>query len=346
VVVAVMLLVHSRYAGRGDDSQARTYPSSPTATPTVAPTTEAGSWKLVQLPQSGTGPLLSVITHARHTVDMTMYELQDPQIVDALTAAQHRGVRVRVVLNGAYSGRSENRKAYQQLQSGDVQVKWGPSGTIVHQKTITADAGKRGAVAAIGTGNLQPQYYADTLDAWVLDTDQKQIRAIDATFDSDWAAVTGHLGAAIPAAGLVWSPGDEGTLVATIDSARSEVQFSGEELSDKAVIAALATRAKAGVRCQILMTAQSEYSDALSRLSSDGCVVRTYKDASGVLYVHEKQLIVDGSELLIGSQNASVASLDYDRELSLVLTSKIAPSVLSEAKREYATVFGGATPWR
>jgi phosphatidylserine/phosphatidylglycerophosphate/cardiolipin synthase-like enzyme len=51
------------------------------------------------------------------------------------------------------------------------------------------------------------------------------------------------------------------------------------------------------------------------------CQVHLYPDTSQALYMHcEKQIITDGTRVLIGSQNASVASLVYNRELSLQVT--------------------------
>jgi hypothetical protein len=46
------------------------------------------------------------------------------------------------------------------------EVKWAPNGVIYHQKTITVDD----TTAAVGTGNLTPQYYSTSRDARVLDT--------------------------------------------------------------------------------------------------------------------------------------------------------------------------------
>ena len=322
-------------AGSGQDS-----------TPATAAPTGTGSWQLVQEPAAGMAGVRQLITGAQRSIDMTMYELQDSQTVNELTAAARRGVKVRVILDAAYNGKKANADAYAQLQRGGAAVKWGPGNTIVHQKTITADAGQAGAVSAIGTGNLQQQYYASTLDAWVLDRDQVQVAAIETTFASDWATMPAQLGQATQASGLLWSPGAESALASVIASAKTRVQFSSEELSDRTVIDALAQRAKAGVACQVLMTKQSEYAAALRQLQAAGCNVRAYPDSSHDLYVHEKQVIVDGDELLIGSQNASRASLAYDRELSVLVTSSSAASVVDGAERAYASAFNAAPTYR
>ncbi|MFC4245066.1 phosphatidylserine/phosphatidylglycerophosphate/cardiolipin synthase family protein [Gryllotalpicola reticulitermitis] len=342
VVVAILAAAGAYFARTGQAGSAGTdAQASPAASPQAAPAS-AGSWQLVQEPSAGMAGIRQLITGAKRSIDMTMYELQDTQTVDELTAAAQRGVTVRVILDAAYSGKSANADAYTQLEHGGVAVKWGPASTIVHQKTITVDAGQAGAASAIGTANLQQQYYASTLDAWVIDRDQAQVDAIEATFASDWAAMPGQLGQAQNAAGLLWSPGAQSALASVIASAKTRVQFSSEELSDEAVIQALEGRAKAGVACQVLMTQQSEYAAAMRQLEAAGCSVHAYPDSSSALYVHEKQVIVDNDELLIGSQNASVASLSYDREMSVLVTSQSAPAVVSEAESAYTSAFNGA----
>ncbi|AYG05532.1 hypothetical protein D7I44_17795 (plasmid) [Gryllotalpicola protaetiae] len=341
IAAAGAYLAHSGPARSSAGSAQNATPAAPQAAPAAA-----GSWQLIQEPAAGLAGIQQLITGAQRSIDMTMYELQDTQTVDELTAAAQRGVKVRVILDAAYNGKQANADAYAQLQRGGVAVKWGPADTIVHQKTITADAGQAGAVSAIGTGNLQQQYYARTLDAWVLDRDQAQVSAIEATFTSDWAAMPAQLGQTAAAEGLLWSPGAESAVAAVVSQATSRVQFSSEELSDRTVIEALEARARAGVACQVLMTEQGEYDDALQQLQAAGCSVRAYPDSSRDLYVHEKQVIVDGRELLIGSQNASRASLGYDRELSVLVTSSSAASVVDGAENAYASAFNGAPAFK
>lgn len=320
------------------------------ATPTPAPSVSAsgsaagaGAWRLVQEPDDGMASIDAVLTGATKTLTVTMYELQDAAVVDDLVAAERRGVQVRVLLDAAYNGRTANAAAYRTLTAADVPVRWEPAGTIVHQKTITADAGTAAAVTAVGTANLQSQYYADTLDAWVLDTDRPQVAAIAGTFDADWAAAPeNRLGTAVQASGLLWSPDAETTYIADVDAATTSVQVSSEELGDSDVLTALEQRARAGVACQVLLTDQSEWRSAFTALTAAGCTVRTDPDTSTALYVHEKQLLVDGRSVLIGSQNIGVESLTRNRELSVTVTD---PVVVAAAEQAFAVRFDAATAW-
>jgi len=168
-----------------------------------------------------------------------------------------------------------------------------------------------------------------------------QVKAITETFTADWDAAPGALGKAVDAPGLVWSPNAATALVQQITSAKHSVQFSSEELADPRIIDALGGDAKRGVTCQIVMTADS-WDSAFTILKTDGCQIRTYKNSSKVLYIHEKQIIVDDTSVLLGSQNASATSLNKNRELSILTTNQ---TIVKDTETEFTKVFNGGTSY-
>jgi PLD-like domain len=109
--------------------------------------------------------VLDPIEHAKRSVELVMYEDEDPQVDAALAADERRGVRVRVLLNGGYYGQgsSENRAAYTYLTAHRVPVRWTPSYfALTHQKTLVVDG-----TAYILTLNFTPAYYAlSRTSAW------------------------------------------------------------------------------------------------------------------------------------------------------------------------------------
>ncbi len=76
-------------------------------------------------PGPGIGPIYKLITGARHSVDLTMYELADPAAEADLAADAARGVDVRVLLD-QHLEKSANTGAYDYLSaqlaavSGDI----------------------------------------------------------------------------------------------------------------------------------------------------------------------------------------------------------------------------------
>lgn len=126
-----------------------------------------------------------MIGEAKHSLDMTMYELADPQVVSLLTAAHRRGVAVRVLLDRAGGGAGVNQAAFDQLSAQGVPVRWAPSAVTFHQKTLTADR----TVSAILTGNLTAPYYPTNRDFVVFDRSPAAVSSIERTFTRDWNGV-------------------------------------------------------------------------------------------------------------------------------------------------------------
>ena len=286
----------------------------------------AGYYRLVQYPGAGFGGFYAQIVHSRRSVDMEMYELEDATAEQDLVAAAARGVKVRVLLDQDFSRGEVNRSAAGYLAAHGVEVRWAPAGYIFHIKATTFD----GSATDISTANLVSKDYRTTRDAEIVDTNPRQVRAVEATFSNDWTA--GASGSpksqTVQAPGLIWSPDSgsgtaETALVKQIGSARKTVDFESEELSDSAVSGALAADARRGVRCRIVMTRSSDWDRAFRAITRAGCQVHLFADSASALYIHEKLILDDPGtareSLLIGSQNASHTSLTKNRELGILL---------------------------
>jgi cardiolipin synthase len=295
---------------------------------------------LVTEPDQGLTPIYQMLTTATRTIDMTMYELVDTQAEWLLVEATGRGVTVRVILDQNLE-QCDNQEAYEYLQSHRVNVVWANKKyAATHQKTIVTD----GSIAAIMTLNLTSRYYSNTRDFAVIDTDAQDIAAIQEVFDADFtgAAVTPTAGE-----GLVWSPAQSSpALLAIIASAKSSLQIESEEMSDSAVVTALMTAARSGVQVKVTMTYDSSYAANLTKLTAAGVKVSTYA-ANASLYVHAKTILADYGEkyaaAFVGSENFSVASLQSNRELGIVLSDAAIMASLNETLTQD---FNGATVWK
>lgn len=312
-----------------------------------------GYYRLVQYPGAGFGGFYTQIADAHRTIDMEMYELDDGSAERDLAAAAARGVRVRVLLDKAFSGAKANRSAAQYLTAHGVAVEWAPAGYIFHIKTTTFDS----HTSDVSTANLVSRYYPTTRDAEIIDSDPPQVRAIEQTFSNDWTA--GASGSprsqTVGSSGLVWSPNTgsgtaETALVAQITSARDTVDFESEELSDPAIYRALAAVASRGVKCRVVMTRSSEWDPAFGVITKAGCLVHLFPDSSTALYIHEKLILDDQAtareSMLIGSQNASVTSLTRNRELGILLTrADGGGGAIATASATFDSDFGHASSW-
>ena len=309
----------------------------------VTPSTPA-EFSLVQYPAAGFGGLYAQTSAARKSIDMEMYELQDPIEIAKLIAAHHRGVDVRVLLDSAFEVKASNTAAYLALRAGGVGVRWAPRSTIFHIKTTTFDD----RTSDISTANLTPQYYLTTRDAAIVDSYPVQVSAIVKTFDNDWDGDDPSSDES-NAPGLVWSPNAESAMVNQINSATTSVDFTSEELSDPYIYKALAQDAQRGVHCRIVMMDEAEWATAFGVVTSAGCQVHVFPDTAKGLYIHEKLVLVDAdtakSSAMIGSQNASYASLAFDRELSIILSGTQAPRVLDSLTSTFNADFAAAKTW-
>jgi phosphatidylserine/phosphatidylglycerophosphate/cardiolipin synthase-like enzyme len=307
--------------GAAPEQLAQTAGTSATAARSVAvksatmgrSSSPAASLRLLTEPASGIGPIYKLITGARSSVDLTMYELADPTAEADLAADAARRVDVRVLLDG-HLEKSANTSAYAYLSAHRVHVRWASAGTTYHQKTLTVD----NATSVIMTLNLVARDYPGTRDFAVIDTGRADVAAIVATFNADFAgrAITPPGGA-----DLVWSPTNAKTSVlSVIDGAKHTLAVEDEEMDDPAVTAALAAAAGRGVRVTITMTADSEWDEAFAGLARAGVRIRLYPNQASALYIHAKAIVADagrsGQRVLVGSQNFSVASLGYNRELA------------------------------
>ena len=293
---------------------------------------------LITEPDAGIAPIYALLRSAHKSVDLVIYELEDTQATAILAADAQRGVRVRVLLDSHFVGHY-NKPAYSYLRSHGVDVRWASSRfDLTHEKAIVID----GKLAAIMTMNLTSRYYSSTRDFVLVDRGSGDVKAVEATFATDWA---GGGSARTSPADLVWSPGAQGALVALIASAQHTLLVENEEMGDQAVISALEAAARRGVAVEIVMTRQSTWTGAFNALERAGVKVRTYA-SSASLYIHAKAIAVDpglsDQRVFVGSQNFSLASLLYNRELGLITPQ---PAIVADIAAVISRDGAGATPW-
>jgi phosphatidylserine/phosphatidylglycerophosphate/cardiolipin synthase-like enzyme len=276
--------------------------------------------RLFTEPDDGRGPVLDVINAAQKSITVTIYEISDPDVVNALIAAQQRGVAVQVLYNYySFTSKDPNAATISQLQGAGVQVKPAPQTyEITHQKTLVADA----QTAVIMSFNLQASYFSTSRDFGYVTSDPALVGEIEQVFQADWndSPVTPSQPA------LVWSPVNSRTKITqVIEGATASLDIYNEELEDKSVVGAIAAAAQRGVKvrvlCAVLGSANKDGNAAgKSEINSAGGQA---KSGTG-LYIHAKMVLADygtaSAQAYMGSENFSATSLDKNRELGVILT--------------------------
>ena len=145
---------------------------------------------------------------------------------------------------------------------------------------------------------------------------------------------------------------DEGNvrqrMLRVIAQAQRDLDVYNEEMADPELIDALAVAAPrllaAGGLLRIVMTDNSAYHAAFNQLTAAGAAVHLFTKASGVLYIHAKVLMADGKTAYIGSTNISSDSMNYNRELGLLIDQQ--PTLLAPVRRSFEADFKQGLAWQ
>jgi cardiolipin synthase A/B len=321
--------------------------SSRTAMPSVT-LSACTSCTLITEPDDGITPLLNMVAGASSSVDLVMYELDDPQIESALANTEKRGDAVRVLLNDGYQGEPDvttdlNSPAISYLRSHGISVHAAPSYfDLTHQKTLVVDAGTNSAAALIMSFNLVSKYYPTGRDFGVVDTNAQDVAQIESVFEADWSVRNNFQNADGHAQDLVWSPGSRDALLSIINSASTSLDIYNEEMADPEITSALQSASKRGISVRVLMTYSPEWQYVFEQLTSSGAQIRTY-DPNASLYIHAKVIVADDARAFVGSENFSAASLDDNRELGIVIAGDAITPLNARFEEDWqnATVFSG-----
>ncbi len=288
---------------------------------------------LVIEPNDGFSAVYNLINHAKHSINVTMFEFDDTTAEHDLAAAAKRGVAVRVVLDQRET--SVNTPAYDYFKSHGIKVVWSwTKYQYTHQKTLSFD----NSVAVVQTANLTANYYKTSRDFLVVDRNQADVSAIAAVFNADFTHQT-----ITPADGhdLVWSPThSEKQILGVINGAKKSLRIYSEEMGDSTVVDDLIAAAKRGVDVMVCgENSDGEYTSTFDEMERDGVHVSYYSSSTG-FYIHGKVVEADlgtpQARAFIGSENFSNTSLNENRELGLIVTN---PSIMSAIAKVFATDF-------
>jgi phosphatidylserine/phosphatidylglycerophosphate/cardiolipin synthase-like enzyme len=283
----------------------------------------AGKVKVLPMPESTGAEIVAVIDGAAHTIDLEIYQLQDPAVVAALARAAKRGVTVRVMLEPQTVGAINYPVIAPQLTAAGIDVQPTPpafdSGSLVdHAKFMIID----GSAVLFGSGNLvrsglggNPAQEFDNRDFWVEETRATEVAEVVKLFAADWAR-TQTSASSFP--DLVLTPDNADTrLLALVDGAKSRLYVWNQSLSDPTMLSHLTAVAKRGVDVRVLLGMQPGFGGqppknqpAIDALVAAGAKA-TYLTRN---YLHAKSIVAD-DELYIGSQNFSTSGLSKNREL-------------------------------
>jgi phosphatidylserine/phosphatidylglycerophosphate/cardiolipin synthase-like enzyme len=314
-LLLLALLAASCAPGRTPSTVALALPAIPTA-PIVS-----GADRLVPLPDgpSAFSAIEAELRHAKHSIDLELYEFQRPDLAALLLDAHDRGVAVTAIEDP--SERS-SRPIWAELEQGGIRVVAFPVErlTIDHVKLLIVD-GVEAIVGGINWGTHSPVNH----DFDVLATGPV-VDNLERVFRQDLALAGEAAPLSPPVADrqiqvLVTHPGEgiRAAALAAIGAAQRSIDIEMFVLSDPVVLDALASAARRGVRVRaILDPTQPQNAAAIAQLQPSGALMRSYVQ-SGDELLHAKVGIFDRQIVLFGSCNWSRSGFTRNHELDLLV---------------------------
>ncbi len=288
--------------------------------------------RIVTFPDEAHMDACRLIESATASILFTIYDFSDPRIEDYLADAAARGVAVKVMVDpGERLALTDSKGIIADLARAGITVRsTNPAFRITHAKYFIVD----GSQAYISGNNFT---YADgkkNRAFAIITTDPKVVADLTTIFWADWQRKPFTL-QQLTSDRLIVSPLNAGARIkAMIDGAKTSIIVATQYLENNMVNQALAAAATRGVSVQAITDgtyADSRTAAADARTLIGGDTVRV----SMTPYYHVKMMIVDGTQMFVGSQNYSDPPLtdgnpmQQQREVGIIVTD---PALIAKAQ--------------
>ena len=272
---------------------------------------------LIVLPDDSARPVLDAINRATKSLRIKMFVFSDPQLLNAVIAAQQRGVEVRVMLNPARrTGESENEEARARLTEAGVEVlDSNPAFGLTHEKSMVVDDTQ----AFVNSLNWATENFTETRDYAVVTSREAEVQEIIDCFEADWSRESFDPG---QRAHLIWCPTNgRDRLAQLIDAAEHVLFIQNERYQDPIMIEHLVRAARRGAKVHLMARPAHTLKEdqliegvgGLRILHDVGIKIHKLKH----LKLHAKMILADGDRGIVGSINLAPGSFDSRRELAI-----------------------------
>ena len=238
--------------------------------------------------------VLRVIGAARTRLILSVFRCDVLEVLDQLADALRRNVRVEILITGRAKGWQERLQRLWVLleDMGATLHRYSDPVVKYHAKYIVADKGP----ALVASMNLPRKCFTSTVDFVVTTHDRGVVSGLTTLFAADCRQPSAPLPPGLNRRLIVGPEGARRQLTALIQGARRSICIIDPKVTDPGVVALLKAKAADGVSVTVLNRG------GLSGLAP-----------------HGKLLIVDGSTAVVGSVSLSALSLDFRREVAIVV---------------------------
>jgi cardiolipin synthase A/B len=272
---------------------------------------------LIVLPDDTAKPLIDALDGARSSINIRMFLFTDPSMVEAVKAAEKRGVKVRVMLNPARrDGSAENEATRKALADTGVEVRdSNPEFALTHQKSMVIDR----ATGYVESLNWETRDLTQTRDYAVVTTDALEVSEMLRCFEADWNQQAFEPD---PKSRLIWCPNNGRERISEfIDAAQSTLWLQNERYQDTVIVERLVRAIRRGVKVHIM--ARPPHNLKKDKLIEGVGGLRIMHDVGAKVHrlkhmkLHGKMLLADEARAIIGSINLAPGSFDARRELAI-----------------------------
>jgi cardiolipin synthase len=274
-----------------------------------------GGERLVLEPGRRRDALLGVIASAKRRLVLSLFRCDDLTVLDALASALERGCDVEAILTKrAKGGKKRLKKLWGALEEMGAVVTWYADPVVkYHAKYLVADE----TTAVVTTLNPTERCFSRTWDCLLITDDPPVVRGLLAIFRADTTGAPLSMSRALGSRLIVGPERSRAEYRRLISSATRSIRILDHKLSDPDLVALLRERRAEGVTVSVV----------------------GYQ-ALGLLEPHGKMMILDESRAVMGSTALSTLSLDFRREVSVVIENAALVKQLNGAYQQMSAKAG------
>jgi phosphatidylserine/phosphatidylglycerophosphate/cardiolipin synthase-like enzyme len=286
----------------------------------MTPTAGAPPDRLITLVEERRPAILDVIRKARRHITLSLFRCNDDAILGELAAATARGVAVDVLVTSrAKGGRRKIEKLWRALEAAGASVKAYTDPVVkYHPKYLVADEGP----AVVATLNFTRKCFRKTCDALVVTHDPAVVSGLRALWAADCACAP--MPADLTERLIVGPERARRQFTAIIERAQLSIRLIDAKLSDPDLVSILDAKRKAGIDVEVFSGARV-----------------------GELKSHGKIMLLDERTVIVGSLALAALSLDFRREVAIVVNEPeavaAAAGLFHEARAARSARRGGPT---
>jgi phosphatidylserine/phosphatidylglycerophosphate/cardiolipin synthase-like enzyme len=238
--------------------------------------------------------LLGVIAGAQRRLVLSLFRCDDFSVLDALAAALERGCEVEAILTRrAKGGKKRLKKLWGALEEmGAVVTRYGDPVVKYHAKYLVADE----STAIITTLNPTRKCFSQTWDAVLVTQDASVVSGLLTLFRADAAGTPLPSRRPISSRLIVGPERSRAGIRGLIGGARQSIRILDHKLSDPDLVGLLRERRSEGITVSVIG-----------------------RHPMGAIVPHGKMMIIDEQQAILGSTALSTLSLDFRREVSVII---------------------------